>query len=51
MSSVNERLVSLRAAERSAYGARLERIRRQIAMLTEDERQKPPRPKQARRFA
>lgn len=37
--------------QRLEMNAKLTRIRRQIAMLTEDQRSPEPRPKQARKFA
>ena len=60
-----ERIEALEQAQRDyehgirhAYGqqrldldAKLSRIRRQIAMLTEDQRRPEPLPKQARKFA
>lgn len=49
--SVNERLEALRSAERNAWGDNLKRIRRQIAMLTEDQRKPMGLPEQGRRFS
>lgn len=50
MTSVTERLETLRDAERTARGSELARIRRQIAMLTESDR-KPMGPvEQNRKF-
>lgn len=48
--SVKERLEALRSAERNAWGDDLARIRRQIAMLTEDQRKPMSVPEQGRRF-
>ena len=54
--TVSERLESLRDELRRldpsqpGLRRRVERLQRQISMLTEDERQKPALPKQARRF-
>jgi hypothetical protein len=49
--NVKERIEALQAQERRSYGAQLARIRRQIAMLTEDQRRPEPLPKQAKKFA
>ena len=64
MTSVNERIKALQAAEwdyqhmmrdvdafeRRAIAEKLRRIRRQIAMLTEDDRRQAVLPEQPRRF-
>ena len=50
MTSVTERLEALRTAEGAARGSELIRIRRQIAMLTEAEREPMAEMQQRRRF-
>jgi hypothetical protein len=47
--SLTDRLASLRASERHCRGADLIRVRRQIAMLTEDLRKPMVMPAQKRR--
>lgn len=49
--TVNARIAALKAAERDAYGDHRVRIRRQIAMLTEDDRAPMEMPEQRRRFS
>lgn len=48
--AVNARIAALKTAERAASGDQLTRIRRQISMLTEDDRPLMPLPEPRRRF-